>query len=195
MHQALIAAVSALIGVTLKSVWDWFYARRREMESLGLIKQVDFRERQLAEFYWPIFIRLEQSELLHREISDSRGMGEQHVKDIVASDVLIPIHDEIVKIIELRTYVAEAETDLRELLLQYVRDVTSYKAMCVSEDSTTVRRTSQAPASEQLHSRIRMKTMELQERYEYLLFGDPNPYRHASRATWWFTRWWHYPKF
>src|SRR5215210_3315440 len=101
MDATLVATLAAGAGFTAKAVWDWFYARRREWESLVLTKRVEVLDLQLSQFYWPLYIRLEKNEVIWKRIFDVGEVdeGKRRLAAEIENSVILPNHAEIVAII------------------------------------------------------------------------------------------------
>src|SRR5215207_6839830 len=119
MDQSLVATLAATSGVAVKTVWDWFYARRREWESLVLSKRVEVLDLQLSQFYWPLYIRLEKNDVIWRRILDVGEPDEsrRRLAEEIENGAILPNHAEITAIIETRMHLAEADAEFRRVLL------------------------------------------------------------------------------
>ena len=82
--------VGGAAGFLLKSVWDRFWKRKDELEDLRRTKNLELIERQLSNFYWPLYFRLQKdnavwSRLLDRDIrkdDQRRKVAETIEKDL-----------------------------------------------------------------------------------------------------------------
>jgi hypothetical protein len=99
-------------------------------EQLRFNQLLSFRAKQISEFYWPIYIRLQIDNAVWE-----RALGAQ-TPNRLPPDVGKPMeqfildnHKEILKIIESEFYLAELTPALEKDLLQYVRHVAVYMAM------------------------------------------------------------------
>lgn len=61
MNETTIAILSASTGFIGKSLWDFFWKRKQDRESSAHKKRMDFLERQLNEFYWPLLFQLKKN--------------------------------------------------------------------------------------------------------------------------------------
>jgi hypothetical protein len=60
MNQALLTTLAAAAGFIAKSLWDLYWKRRGDLETAARQKRLDFLERQLSLFYWPLYIHLQK---------------------------------------------------------------------------------------------------------------------------------------
>jgi hypothetical protein len=171
MDSTFVATLAAMAGVAVKTVWDWFYARRREWESLVLSKRVEVLDLQLSEFYWPLYIRLEKNEVIWRRILD---VGEQdearrRLATEIETGVILPNHAEITAIIESRMHLAEADADFRRELLHYIHHVTLHRALRSAGDTHTFPTDYGIAWPQQLFPMVKRRTDALQREYDLLI--------------------------
>jgi hypothetical protein len=179
MDSTLVATVAATAGFVAKVIWDWFYARRREWESLVLTKRVEVLDLQLSQFYWPLYIRLEKNEVIWKRIFD---VGEQDEgKRRLAAEIL-PNHAEIVAIIETRMHLAEADTDFTRELLHYIHHVTLHRALRAAGDTQTFPMDFGVAWPEQLFPMVKRRTTALQREYDQQIGRQSRGHRASLQA-------------
>ena len=125
----LFAAVAGFLG---KSAWDFYWKEQQQRRDIQYRKRLDVLEQQLSRFYWPIYIRLQKDNAVWKRILDrSKGTEDLRAKvgDAIESKVVLPNHQETVRVIQDNIHLAQLDQKLEELLLQYVRHVAVYSAM------------------------------------------------------------------
>jgi hypothetical protein len=184
MDPTLVASIAAAAGFVAKVVWDWFYARRREWESLALAKSVEVLDLQLSEFYWPLYIRLEKNEIIWTRILD---VGEQdetrrRLAEEIERGVILPNHAEITAIIETRMHLAEADVDFRRELLHYIHHVTLHKALRAAGDTCTFPMDYGVAWPAQLFPMVKRRTEALQREYDLQIGRQGRVHRASLEA-------------
>ena len=135
LDKAAIGALLLLAGFGLNRFLERFKAdraRENDRERLRAQKQLDYLERRLSEFYYPIYVRLHIDGATWRRILD-REQGNDDLRSRVGTqiekDVLLPNHDAIVGIIQSKIHLAEADQQAFDAMLAYVRHVAVYRAL------------------------------------------------------------------
>ncbi len=171
MDHSLVATLAAAAGIALKTVWDWFYARRRDWESLVLSKRVELLDRQLSEFYWPLYIRLEKNNVIWKRILDVGEDDEarRRLAQEIERGVILPNHDEITGVIESRMHLAEADTEFTRELLHYIHHVTLHKALRAAGENRAFPMDFGITWPDQLFPMVRRRTEALQKEYDSLI--------------------------
>jgi hypothetical protein len=184
MDQSLVATLAAAVGFTAKTVWDWFYARRREWESLVLSKRVEVLDLQLSQFYWPLYIRLEKNDVIWRRILDVGEPDEsrRRLAEEIENGVILPNHAEITAIIETRMHLAEADADFRRVLLHYIHHVTLHRALRAAGDTHTFPMEYGIEWPQQLFPMVRRRTEALQHEYDSLIGRQDRAHSECLRA-------------
>ena len=118
IDKGAIAAVAAAGGFWLARILERFrvdLAQQADKERLRAQRQLDYVERQLSEFYYPIYIRLRTDgavwdTILARGKDDPlrKAIGEQTEKN-----VLLPNHEAIVAIIQSKIHLAELDQTIK----------------------------------------------------------------------------------
>jgi hypothetical protein len=145
--------------------------RQSDRERLLAQKHLDYLERQLTEFYYPLYIGLYVDSavwdtILARNKDDPlrKAIGER-----IEKDVLLPNHDRMLSVIQSKIHLADADADSFALMLKYVRHASIYKAMrsagCFDKDPYHLGE----PFPKEFISRIESTTDKLQNKYDALV--------------------------
>lgn len=172
MDEAILAAASGAGGILVKSIWDYLAGRKEELRRLALGKRVERLERQLAEFYWPVYLRLQKDNAVWERILD-RDNGDDELRQAVGREIeksiVLPNHLEVVDIIESKAHLAEPDERLTKLLQDYLRHIAVYQSMraagCFDKDPIYLGEA--WPAG--LFEEIERRTLTLQREYEKYL--------------------------
>ena len=176
MSEAVITLLGAMVGFLAKSAWDLYWKQRQEYKALQYSKRLEVLEQQLSRFYWPIYIRLQKDNAVWKRILDrSKGTEDlrARVGDSIESKVVLPNHQETVRIIQENIHLAQADKKLEELLLQYVRHVAVYAAMrdadCKDMDPIMLGE----PWPDMLFPAVADRTLQLQAEFDQLIGRVP----------------------
>jgi hypothetical protein len=100
---------------------------------------LEFKSRQLSEFYWPIYTRLQKDNAVWRlmlakyEDDDIPRKQDDDILRKVAFEIekndILPNHDQIVQTIQAKIHLSQAEPKLQAALMDYIRHVAVYKAL------------------------------------------------------------------
>jgi hypothetical protein len=103
-----------------------------ELNRLKQTLRIQFKERQLSSFYWPIFLRFQKDSAMWKVIPQL-SKGSKLLPDEMARQIelsfLIKNHEEIVAIIEGNVYLAQADDELLSELVAYIKHVAVYKSL------------------------------------------------------------------
>jgi hypothetical protein len=177
----------ALIGQFFIVAGDQFRSALRIDETRydqTLKAALDFKSRQLTEFYWPIYIRLQKDNAVWDRILDRYKNDEMLRKvafDIEKNEIL-PNHDQIVQTIQAKIHLAQAEPKLQAALMRYIRHVAVYKAMRNTGVTDRDPIALDEPWPKGLFELVEKKTEALQSDYDFLLksAGLGKPVRAAT---------------
>jgi hypothetical protein len=131
-------------------------------------------ERQLSEFYWPMYLRLQKDNTVWRRLLDKDKEEDNPLRRIgsrIETDFILPNHNELVKIIETKIHLAEPDAALQASLLAYIDHVAVYKAAIAAgfTDLHGTQRELLTPWPHDLFPLIEGRTLKLQREYEILL--------------------------
>ncbi len=131
-------------------------------------------ERQLSEFYWPMFLRLQKDNTVWRRLLDKGKEEDNPLRRIgskIEIDFILPNHIELVKIIETKIHLAEPDAALQAALLSYIDHVAVYNA-AIAAGFTDLHRSQRellTPWPRELFPLIEDRTLKLQREYGILL--------------------------
>lgn len=175
VDKALIGGLLLLGGLFVNRFLETLkgqQALRNELMKLRDAKQIDYHDRQLSQFYWPIYIRLHLDSAVWEKILDKRN-GNDEVRRRVGSEIeknfILPNHEEVVRIIQSNIHLMDGNSALFASLLQYVRHVAIYRALrssgCEDKDPIDLGE----PWPSDLLAAIREAANSVQRRYDSLL--------------------------
>lgn len=137
--------------------------------------ELEFIERQISEFYWPIYLRLEKDNMMWQRIkslsSDKKALPEA-ASEAIEKDFILKNHQEIVEIVESKIHLAENSANSKELideLLKYIKHVAVYKTIRSIKELQRFNPVDlNEPFPPKLFPLIENNFRELQSRYENL---------------------------
>jgi hypothetical protein len=143
----------------------------REEWSLSHTKRVEFLERQLTEFYWPLYWGLQKDNAVWERVLDRDKLDttKQKIARGIERNFILPNHKEMVAIITAKIHLAETDPDLEPLLLAYIRHVAVYTAMRQDRNDNHDPKTQGEPWPEALFPMIAAHTKRLQKEYDRLV--------------------------
>jgi hypothetical protein len=104
-----------------------------EAQEATMFRQLlDFRSRQLSDFYWPLYIGLQKDNVIWRRILDKRDAKNElrkRVGAVIERDIILPNHEKLTSLIEKNIHLMEPDKELEELLLVYIRHVAVYRSI------------------------------------------------------------------
>lgn len=137
--------------------------------------ELEFIERQISEFYWPIYLRLEKDNVMWQRIkslSSAKNVLPGAASDLIERDFILKNHQEIVEIIESKIHLVGNAINSRELineLLQYIKHIAVYKTIrSVKELQRFNPIDFKEPFPEKLFPLIESNFHKLQDTYESL---------------------------
>jgi hypothetical protein len=131
-------------------------------------------ERQLSEFYWPMYLRLQKDNTVWRRLLDKGKEEDNPLRRIgsrIEIDFILPNHNELVKIIETKIHLAEPDAALQAALLSYIDHVAVYNAAIAAgfTDLHGSQRELLTPWPRDLFPLIEERALKLQRDYVILL--------------------------
>ena len=109
--------------------------RTLDTESLARTKDFEFRERQLAEFYWALYVRLQMDNSIWswlERVTAESPTRDRKLAAAIEGKFTLPNHRKAVEIIESKIHLVENDAELEGLLLTYVRHVALFEALRAS---------------------------------------------------------------
>ncbi|HYJ05426.1 MAG TPA: hypothetical protein VEX43_09850 [Chthoniobacterales bacterium] len=134
IDKLVIAALLLVAGFWLNRILERLRAssaRETDRHRLRDQKRVEFLERQLSEFYYPIYIRLNIDNVVWRRILDRKNDDELKSKIgyAIEREVLLPNHAEIIRVLETKIHLADCDDLTFQQMLLYIRHVAVYRAL------------------------------------------------------------------
>jgi hypothetical protein len=137
--------------------------------------ELEFIEKQISEFYWPIYLRLEKDNVMWKRIkslSPENNVLPESASAAIEQDFILKNHQEIIEIIESKIHLAESSVNSRELineLVKFIKHVAIYRTIrSISELRQVNPVDLNEPYPANLFPLIERNFRELQHRYEQL---------------------------
>ncbi|WP_157726414.1 hypothetical protein [Imhoffiella purpurea] len=167
----LIALVSAAAGFMVKSLWQAYIDRKKDIEKTNRDKNISNIEKQLEDFYWPVYLRLQKDNVVWRRILDrsSEDEGRRNIAREIDEKIIQKNHQEILNIIETKMHRACPDPQLEEQLLQYLRHVSVFLSLRSAGIYDLDPIHYDEPWPKELFALIESKTHALQQKYDALL--------------------------
>lgn len=130
-------------------------------------KRFQLYERQLSEFYWPIYIRLHNNNSVWMRILSKGELYDKLENSIaltIENDVIIKNHKEIEEIIKSSIQIALPDKKLIDAIKDYLKHVEIYKALKVANVNDVFPADFKASYPEQFIRLIADKTFYLQDK-------------------------------
>lgn len=145
-------------------------ALRSEFSKQRFAATLQRLDRQLSEFYWPVYLRLQKDNTVWRRLLDKSKDDDNPLKRIgsrIENDFILPNHAELVKIIETKIHLAEPDAALQAALLSYIDHVAVYNAAVAAgfTDLHDTQRDLLTPWPRELFPLIEARTLKLQNEY------------------------------
>lgn len=131
MIETLLAVIFAAVGAAIKSLWDAYAAKKKEIELQTWRLRAEQLEKRLSQFYWPIYLRLQRDNVVWEKILERQNPNDSERRDLayqIEEGVLLPNHSEIVKIIEENIHLAGSDATFEKHLMDYMRHVDVYRS-------------------------------------------------------------------
>lgn len=129
VDKLLIALILIGAGLWANQNLEVFKSRQaRHAEAVSA--KVEFIQRQLTEFYWPLLFRLEKDNAVWTRIMDT----EKPLAANIEEKFILPNHNEILQILDSKAHLMFNSTEkiqdsLIDAIKQYERHVAVYKAL------------------------------------------------------------------
>jgi len=167
MSELIFTITLGVFGFLGKSVWD-----------IGSKLYIDTRtakisiiEKQLTNFYWPLYLRLEKDSVVWGKIldrKDSEKSFEYQFSQTIEKNVIIPNHMEMVKIIENNIHLAGNDQLLLEQLKIYLDHVVVFKSLRDAGNEKLFPYDLGVSWPKDLFTIVKEKTTNLQSKYDKL---------------------------
>ena len=186
MYEVLITTLAAAVGFLGKATWDLYWKRREQRESFARQKRLDFLERQLSQFYWPIYLHLQKNNVVWEHLINGKA-GDESIKARVDHQLygsfFLPNHEVIVKIIESNIHLARPDEPLEKLLFSFLRHVTIFKALRQAGLQNVDPIVLGEPWPSELFRVIEARTKMLQREYDQELGSRTQSPNNSLKAT------------
>jgi hypothetical protein len=177
VDKLAIGLLIVLVGFVLNRAIETFKsaeALKNELSKQRFAAKLARIERQLSEFYWPVYLRLQMDNTVWTRLLDKNREEGDPLKVLgnqIEADFLLPNHKEIVKVIESKIQLAEPDSELQADLLEYINHVAVYTAAVSAgfKDLHNTQRALLTPWPKNLFQSVERRTLGLQKRYEELL--------------------------
>lgn len=144
-----------------------------ELRKLKTHTQIQFLERQLSEFFWPVLLRFDKDSSIWRRIPNL-SVADNILPETIGGNIersyLLPNHQEAVRIIESKIHLVQ-DVELVTLLQQYIKHVAVYSALRAADSNLNPIDLGE-PFPEKLPQKLQRKTMALQSRYNNLVKSE-----------------------
>jgi hypothetical protein len=135
LDKGLLALLVLVAGFWLNKVLETVRsnnALKTELAKIRDTRNLDFLARQLSEFYWPLYVRLQYDNVVWRRILDA-NQGDDEIRQKLGREIernfVLPNHEEMVRIIRSNMHLMENDGIALDAMLRYIRHVAVYKAM------------------------------------------------------------------
>lgn len=189
LDKGLLALIAALFGYWIsKRLEDYKNAQKRladlerdkvvlrnEIQRAKRTREMEFKEKQLSEFYWPIYFRFAKDSAIWKvipQLSDAAKVVPDAVGREMELTHLIKNHEEIVSILESNIYLAGADEGLVETLAAYIRHVAVYKALRATNTYNLNPIDVGEPMPDDIIVMIESRLRQIQLDYEKLIEAD-----------------------
>jgi hypothetical protein len=132
MENSLIAILGAIFGFLGKSTWDLYWKGRSDRKQMAERKRLDFLERQLTEFYWPLFFQLQKNNTVWERVLSKKNPDDALAAEIdykIQREYFYPNNEEMAKIIETKYHLAQPDKELENFFVRFMRHQAVFKAI------------------------------------------------------------------
>lgn len=189
LDKGALALIAALFGYWIsKKLEDYKNSEKRlaelerdkvilrnELQKAKRTRELEFREKQLSQFYWPIYFRFAKDSAIWKtipQLSDAAKMVPDQVGREMELTYLIRNHEEIVSLIESNIYLAGADERLVKTLASYIRHVAVYKALRATNTYNLNPIDVGEPMPDDIIVTIESRLKKIQSEYERLVQAD-----------------------
>ena len=186
VDKGALALLIIIVGFWINKRLEKFKSEQSRISELAKQKQslenelkrqrdtikLQFIERQLSQFYWPIYLRLQKDNAAWKRVhhlSDGSDVLPKELGTDIEKNFILPNHDEIVKLIESGIHLAKDDEELFKVLIKYIKHVAVYKSLRSANRYDINPIDVGEPFPKNLFASIEKKTMGLQKQYDELL--------------------------
>lgn len=175
MDETILTVIGAIIGFLVKSGWDHYSKISVDATKLAINKRIEFIEKQLTHFYWPILFYLKKSDVVWQRIVQQIGVDDPLSRELnnkLGRNFFYPNNQKVLQVIENNYYLAQPDEQLEEQIDAFVRHQSVFQGIKESlvDDVDPIRFGERWP--ENLLTLIESKTKTLQAEYDKLINNE-----------------------
>jgi hypothetical protein len=101
---ALFTALGAALGVGAKTLTDNYFEYRRTVAEKVTERSLEFEEKQLSEFWWPVYYHFQVDNQAWMPIFTTRASDTRYLllRDALIDQVIIPNHNALVNLLKTK---------------------------------------------------------------------------------------------
>ncbi|HYO76613.1 MAG TPA: hypothetical protein VE010_09125 [Thermoanaerobaculia bacterium] len=107
-------------------------SHKLHVDNLARTKELELRERQLSEFFWPLYMHLQMDNAVWERMAQITPHSETRDRLLAAkmeAAFILPNHEKAMQIIEAKRHLAGTDQALEAQLLKYIRHVAVFRAL------------------------------------------------------------------
>nr|WP_321409585.1 hypothetical protein [uncultured Carboxylicivirga sp.] len=168
--KGIIALSSVVLGFILKSVWDYSLKRKYERNEASHKKRMEFLERQLSEFYWPLLFYLKKNQIVFEKLIKSPVHESDDLKRELMTNMsrnyFFPNNEKMMEIIETKYFLAQAPETLNRLINDFIKHQAVFQGIkkTFEQDFDPIK--FGEPWPYKINEAIEKHTLELQSQYD-----------------------------
>ncbi|MCB9502590.1 MAG: hypothetical protein H6696_11675 [Deferribacteres bacterium] len=169
---AILTIISGVVGFSIREMIIVFTGTKKEQKRLAVNARLGKIEKQLSEFYWPIYIRLQKDNALWRLIlfkNDEKGSLRQRIGEEIEKKFILPNHEQILQIIENGMHLMSPNKKLEKLIVKYIRHVAIFQALRMAGEDSILPDEIDEKWPQELFDTIADETFKLQGEYDNLI--------------------------
>ncbi|WP_052050884.1 hypothetical protein [Leptolyngbya sp. KIOST-1] len=129
LFSFLLSLLWLMIGIGAKTFWDKLVERQEALAKLRRDKKLEILERQLSEFYWPLYWRLEKDNLIWQKVFIKENQLSADIRERLETHFILPNHRAILEVLENKIHLARASKELNNQIFLYIRHIAVYQAL------------------------------------------------------------------
>ena len=139
VDKGLLSLIVLIAGYWLNKFSEFnkqSIALRNKIKESNREKALSKTEKQLANFYYPIYFRLQKDNAIWRlspQLSNKRGKLPVEANEIIENEFILKNHREIITIIENNIQFIEVNEDLQASINMYIKHFTVYDVVRKTE--------------------------------------------------------------
>ena len=128
LDKGLLALIIVYVGFKLNRILQ-NQKQRHLIEFEKRKNSIAFLEKQLSEFYWPIYLRLLKDNAMWQSVLQlfSKTNIPVESSDWLEKEFILKNHNEVINIIDTKLFLAKADKEMIDELLFYVKHVAIYQ--------------------------------------------------------------------